>query len=215
MDIFSNWEVKDIVNTMISWSAFLVSLCTLAWQWRCKHPRYEIRTDSDSPNLVFKYQLKPENLPIEYINKLGLHDDGIPTRSRAIVYIQVLNHSETPITITNAELKVISKDNTITLKSNHRVIGTNYFIGMIKNNNKYGPYTIDMAKEQLNLPIILPPYGVKYGYLIFPTNLENDFIGTLTLFSPIKNQTLEVTVTAYDTFIKNNPNYIVKTKQLK
>lgn len=213
MDFFANWETKDIVNTLIAWSALLVSLLTLAWQWWCKHPRYEIGTDPTSPNLIFKYQLTPENLNSETIKKLNLLADGLPSKSRALVYVQLFNYSEIPITITKAELEV--DDKSAVLKSNHRVIGTNYFISMLKRGNKYGPYTIDMTKEQLKLPVILPPYGVEYGYILFYTNLTDDFTGTLKLFSPVKNKTIKVKIYTFENYLKENPNFTSKESRLK
>ena len=212
MSFFYNWESKDIVNTLIAWSALLVSLATFAWQWWCKHPRYHLETDSSSPNFIFKYQQTPECLSPAHIQQLNLTDDGLPLTNRVIVYVQLFNSSETPISITKAELKV--KDKNIILKSNHRVIGTKYFIAMRKIGNNYGPYTIDMCKEQLKLPIILPPYGVQYGYILFPTNLTDDFNGILELFSPVKNKKLKVKVHTFEKYIRENPKFISKSKQL-
>lgn len=213
MEFFTNWENKDIINTLIAWSALLVSLLTFGWQWWCKHPRYCIGTDPSSPNLIFKYELNPENIKPETLQQLNLTDDGIPAKYRAIVYVHIFNYSEVPITITKAKLEV--KEKSLVLNTNHRVIGTNYFVGMLKRGNKYGPYTINMNNEQLKLPIILPPYGVQYGYLIFPINLTEGFTGTLTLFSPVKNKKLKVKVLTFENFIKTNPDFTTKTMRLK
>lgn len=213
MEFFSNWENKDIVNTLIAWSALLVSLATFAWQWWCKHPRYYLETDSSSPNFIFKYDQNPKCLTPMYLQQLNLTDDGLPAKSRAIIYIQLFNSSGTPISITHAEL--IVKDKSIILKSNHRVIGTKYFIAMRQKDNKFGPYTIDMCKEQLKLPIILPPYGVQYGYILFPTNLTDDFNATLKLFSPVKNKKIKVKVSTFENYIKENPDFTSKERYLK
>lgn len=72
-----------------------------------------------------------------------------------------------------------------------------------------------MTKEQLKLPVILPPYGVEYGYILFYTNLTDDFTGTLKLFSPVKNKTIKVKIYTFENYLKENPNFTSKESRLK
>ena len=207
MEFFSNWENKDLVSAMLSCLAVLVSFTTLIWQWRCKHPRYKISTHSASPNFIFEYNQRSAYLSKADIAMLNLQLDDLPTSARCVVFLQLANLSETAITITEATLI----DDTTKKKfvSNYRIKGVNYLIGKVGNE----PFTLDMEKEQLHLPIVLPPYGVKFGYILFIITEAKPFIGTVILHSPIGTKKFKVQCDTIENVLKTKKSYLPKIKE--
>ena len=206
MEIFATWESKDLVSAMFSCLALLLSFTTFIWQWWCKHPRYKISTNSASPNIVFEYNQHPAHLSEVDISKMNLQLDEIPTSARCIVFLQLTNQSETVITITEAML--IDDNTKKKFVSNYRLKGVNYFIGMTQN----GPFTLDMEKEQLHLPIVLPPYGIKFGYVLFPITQATPFSGIVELHSSIGIKKVKVQCNTIDSILKSNKSYLPKIK---
>lgn len=200
------------LNALAAWLSLFISICGLGWQYWCKYPRYKITVDENSLNFSFLYQLYPRCLTPEIIKHLNLTDDGILSPARTIIYVQLSNYSETPITITKAE--IFDNKGKRIAKTNHRCIGGNYFVGMLQYNNKLNPYTIDLNQEQLMLPIIIPPYGVKYGYLLFPSLEAKNFTGTLKLFSPIGTETIPINVITFETYKRKYTYQVPKIKRL-
>lgn len=84
---------------------------------------------------------------------------------------------------------------------------------MLPYKNKLTPMTIDLTIEQLILPAILPPYGIKYGYILFPMLEAKDFNGKLTVFSPVGNQTISIEVVTFETYRKKSPTTVPKIKR--
>lgn len=104
MEFFANWENKDLISTILSCFAVLISFTTFIWQWWCKYPLYKVSKNSASPNFVFEYNQLPPYLSKSEISIMNLQSDEIPTSARCVVFIQLANLSETAITITEATL---------------------------------------------------------------------------------------------------------------
>lgn len=204
--MFESFLNNNLINTLASWSAVIISLGSLLWQWWRKRPRLKFFTDSSSPNVIFEYQPTPAVLTQEAIDYLQLSDDGIPAPARCLIFVQLENHSETSITISKATFyDHVSKQRFTT---NHRVRGVKYFLGLVKDN----PFTLDQS-EQLPLPVIIPPYGVKYGYLIFPINAVHKTHGTLTLHSTCGDKHFPVYVDTFEDSYLKKRTFMVKTKK--
>lgn len=206
MEFFANWENKDLINAMLSCLAVVISFTTLIWQWWCKYPRYKISTNAASPNFVFEYNQHPQCLSETEISIMNLQLDEIPTSARCVVFMQLANLSETAITITDVTL--IDNSTNKKFVSNYRLKGVNYFIGMVENE----PFTLDMTKEQLHLPIVLPPYGVKFGYILFPITKATSFSGTVKLHSQIGTKKFKVQCDTLEQIIKTKKSYLPKIK---
>ena len=206
MEFFANWENKDLINAMLSCLAVVISFTTLIWQWWCKYPRYKISTNAASPNFVFEYNQHPQCLSETEISIMNLQLDEIPTSARCVVFMQLANLSETAITITDVTL--IDNSTNKKFVSNYRLKGVNYFIGMTQN----GPFTLDMEKEQLHLPIVLPPYGIKFGYVLFPITQATPFSGIVELHSSIGIKKVKVQCNTIDSILKSNKSYLPKIK---
>lgn len=207
MDFFANLENKDLISAMLSCLAVLISFITLLWQWWCKHPRYKISTNAASPNFVFEYNQRPSCLSEAAISIMNLQLDEIPASARCVVFMQLANLSETAITITEATL--IDNNTNKKFVSNYRLKGVNYFIGMVDNE----PFTLDMEKEQLHLPIVLPPYGVKFGYVLFPITKAASFSGIVKLHSQIGTKKFKVHCATLEEVLKTKKSYLPKIKQ--
>ena len=206
MEFFANWENKDLINAMLSCLAVVISFATLIWQWWCKYPRYKISTNAASPNFVFEYNQHPSCLSEAAISVMNLQLDEIPTSARCVIFMQLANLSETAITITEATL--IDNNTNKKFVSNYRINGVNYFIGMVEN----APFTLDMTNEQLHLPIVLPPYGVKFGYVLFPITKAAPFSGVVKLHSPIGIQKFNVQCDTFEHILKTKKSYLPKIK---
>lgn len=74
------------------------------------------------------------------------------------------------------------------------------------------PFTLNMTKEQLHLPIVLPPYSVKLGYILFPVTKAAPFSGILKLYSPIGTKKFKVQYNTLEQVLKTKKIISCKNK---
>lgn len=150
---------------------------------------------------------RPAYLSKTEIATMNLQLDDLPTSARCVVFLQLVNLSETAITITEATL--IEDNSNKKFVSNYRIKGVNYLIGIVENE----PFTLDMEKEQLHLPIVLPPFGVKFGYILFTITKAQPFSGTVKLHSPTGTKEIKVQCDTLENILKTKKSYLPKIKQ--
>ena len=191
------------ITALAAWSAVFISLGNFVWQWWRKYPKLKITFDDALPPLVFPYDqrlvLSNESETIEK----ELEDDGYGLSARCIIYVQLENHSETPITVTAATF--VDDTTKKIFHSNFRITGVNYAV-----TPRLAPYTVDLTKLQLKLPVLVPPYEMKYGYLLFPVNFTNETTGTLTLHSSVGAKRFKIKIITAKNYYIDNPKHFIK-----
>mgnify|MGYP000407233569 CR=1 FL=1 len=199
---------KDHFSLLFSFSALAVSFFHVMWQIYLKSPRLKIFQDSTYPNYIFKYQNTTQSTSTKVLNYLSLKDDNLPSNSRILIYLRLENHSERAISISHAIFKESNTNKTT--RTDSKISGVKYLLSYINGN----PFTIDLRTQQLSLPLLIPPYEIKHGYLIFPFHKVTDISGKLMLYTTCGTKTIKVNVYTTETSFKLNPNLLYKITQI-
>ena len=191
------------ITAMAAWSAVFISLGSFVWQWWRKYPKLKVTFDDAMPPIVFPYDQKLVLSNELETREEDLEDDGYGLSARCIIYVQLENHSETPITVTAATF--VDDATKKIFRSNFRITGVKYSV-----TPRLAPYTVDLTKLQLKLPVLVPPYEMKYGYLLFPVIFTDETTGTLTLHSSAGDKQFKIKIiTAKNCFI-DSPKHFSK-----
>ena len=191
------------ITALAAWSAVFISLGNFVWQWWRKYPKLKVTFDDALPPIVFPYDQKLVLSNKFETREEDLEDDGYGLSARCIIYVQLENHSETPITVTAATF--VDDATKKIFRSNFRITGVKYSV-----TPRLAPYTVDLTKLQLKLPVLVPPYEMKYGYLLFPVIFTDETTGTLTLHSSAGDKQFKINIMTAKNYYIDNPKYLIK-----
>lgn len=199
---------KDHFSLLFSLSALVISFCHIVWQIYLKYPRLKIFTDSTYPNYIFKYLNNAKYTDANLLELLSLKDDKMPSNSRILIYLRLENHSERAISISHA---IFTESNTNkTTRTDSKISGVNYLLSYVDGN----PFTLDLHTQQLSLPLLIPPYEIRHGYLIFPFGKVADISGKLTLYTTCGTKSIKVDLYTPESSFKTTPKLMYKINQI-
>lgn len=202
------YTYKDHFSLLFAFLALVISFSHAVWQIYLKYPRLKIFQDHTYPNYIFKYLNNPKYTNSNLLDILSSEDDKIPAEARIVIYLRLENHSERAISISHAifeENKTSKK-----VRSDNKILGVNYLLSNVKGI----PFTLDLRTQQLPLPLLIPPYEIRHGYIIFPFHKASDISGKISLYTTCGIKTIKINAYTPETSFKAYPNLLYKINQL-